>query len=146
MALLNSLKIVAAKRPQAMPVMVVRRNKLLKKLHEQQMLAEAVLAGSSYNSTRYKKIVDRETGISKTVEVPRRVRAWWWTGENGKVCLNIKYGSGMLALEKGKYAIEVGTEADLPEAIKTLKAAVEAGELDAQIEAVSGAVRSGFGK
>ena len=50
MALLNSLKIVAAKRPQAMPVMVVRRNKLLKKLHEQQMLAEATLAGSTYGN------------------------------------------------------------------------------------------------
>lgn len=146
MALLNSLKIVAAKRPQAMPVMVVRRNKLLKKLHEQQMLAEAVLAGSTYSVNRYKKVVDQDTGSTKTVEVPRRVRAWWWTGENGKVCLNIKYGSGMLALEKGKYAIEVGAEADLPQAIKTLKAAVEAGELDTQIEAVSGAVRSGFGK
>ena len=102
------------------------------------------MGGLPYNSTRYKKVLDQETGLSKTVEVPRRVRAWWWTAENGKVCLNIKYGSGMLVLEKGKYAIEVGTEADLPVAIRTIKAAVEAGELDTQIEAVSGVVRSGF--
>ncbi len=146
MALLNSLKIVAAKRPQAMPVLLIRRNKLVKKLHEQQMLAEAVLAGTSYLATRYKKVADPETGLTKTVEVPRRVRAWWWTGANGKICLNIKYGSGMLALEKGKYAIEVGTEADLVPVLKTLKAGVEAGELDAQIEAAAGVVKSGFGK
>ena len=146
MALLNSLKIVAAKRPQAMPVMLIRRNKLLKKLHEQQMLAEAVLAGSTYNSTRYKKVVDQETGVSKTVEVPRRVRAWWWTGEDGKICLNVKYGCSCLQIAKGKFAIEAGSIEGVIEALQTLKKATEAGELDGQIEAVAGEVKTGFGR
>jgi len=35
---------------------------------------------------------------------------------------------------------------DLIKALEIIKAAVEAGELDSQIEAASGAVRAGFGR
>ena len=146
MALLNSLKIVAAKRPQAMPVMVVRRNKLLKKLHEQQMLAEAIASGKTYTATRLKNVADSDTGLTRTVEVPRRVRAWWWTADDGKICLNVKYGSSCLQIAKGKFAIEAGSIEGVIETLQTLKKATETGELDSQIEAVAGEVKSGFGK
>ena len=146
MSTLNSLKLTNAKRPEAMPAVVVRRHKLMKKLHEQQMLAEAMAVGKTYSATRLKNVVDAETGITKTIEVPRRVRAWWWTGEDGKVCLNVKYGSSCLQIAKGKYAIEVGSIEGVIESLQTLKRATEAGELDSQIEAVAGEVNSGFGK
>ena len=146
MSTLNSLKLTNAKRPEAMPAVVVRRHKLMKKLHEQQMLAEAMAVGKTYSATRLKNVVDAETGITKTIEVPRRVRAWWWTGEDGKVCLNVKYGSSCLQISKGKYAIEVGSIEGVIESLQTLKHATEAGELDSQIEAVAGEVKSGFGK
>ena len=146
MSTLNSLKLTNAKRPEAMPAVVVRRHKLMKKLHEQQMLAEAMAVGKTYSATRLKNVVDAETGITKTIEVPRRVRAWWWTGEDGKVCLNVKYGSSCLQIAKGKYAIEAGSIEGVIESLQTLKRATEAGELDSQIEAIAGEVKSGFGK
>lgn len=146
MSTLNSLKLTNAKRPEAMPTVVVRRHKLMKRLHEQQMLAEAVAAGKTYSATRLKNVVDTETGMSKTVEVPRRVRAWWWTGEDGKLCLNVKYGSSCLQIAKGKFAIEAGSIEGVIEALQSLKKATEAGELDSQIEAIAGEVKSGFGK
>ena len=146
MSTLNNLKLTNAKRPQAMPAVVIRRHKLMKKLHEQQLLAEAIAAGKTYAATRIKNVADPETGFSKTVEVPRRVRAWWWTAEDGKICLNVKYGSSCLQIAKGKYAIEAGSIEGVIEALQTLKRATEAGELDSQIEAVAGEVKSGFGK
>ena len=42
MSALSNLKLTNAKRPMAMPVVQIRRNKLLKKLHEQIQLAEAI--------------------------------------------------------------------------------------------------------
>ena len=128
-----------------MPAVLVRRNKLMKKLHEQQMLAEAVAAGKTYTATRLKNVLDTDTGLNKTVELPRRVRAWWWTGEDGTICLNVKYGSSCLQIAKGKFAIEVGSIEGVIEALQTLKRATEAGELDSQIEAVACEVKSGFG-
>ncbi len=146
MSTLNTLKLTNAKRPQAMPAVLVRRHKLMKKLHEQQMLAEAVASGKTYAATRLKNITEAETGLTKTVEVPRRVRAWWWTADDGKVCMNVKYGSSCLQIAKGKFAVEVGSIEGVIEALQTLKQATEAGELDSQIEAVAGEVKSGFGK
>ena len=146
MSTLNTLKLTNAKRPQAMPAVLVRRHKLMKKLHEQQMLAEAVASGKTYAATRLKNVTDIETGLTKTVEVPRRVRAWWWTADDGKVCMNVKYGSSCLQIAKGKFAVEVGSIEGVIEALQTLKRATEAGELDSEIEAVDGEVKSGFGK
>ncbi|MGV1017809.1 MAG: DUF6641 family protein [Fluviibacter phosphoraccumulans] len=146
MSTLNNLKLTNAKRPQAMSAVVIRRHKLMKKLHEQQMLAEAIAAGKTYTATRLKNVVDTDTGLTKTIEVPRRVRAWWWTGEDGKICLNVKYGSSCLQIAKGKFAIEAGSIEGVIEALQTLKRATEAGELDGQIEAVAGEVKSGFGR
>ena len=58
----------------------------------------------------------------------------------------MKYGSRTLDIAKGKSAIEVASGEDLIAAIQTVKAAVEAGELDAQIEAASGSLKAGFKK
>ena len=42
--------------------------------------------------------------------------------------------------------VEVNSAEELIKALEIIKVAVEAGELDTQIEAASGAVRAGFGK
>ena len=146
MSVLSTLKLTNAKRPQAMPAVVIRRNKLVKKLHEQIQLAEAQQAGETFAAKRLKNVRNAETGLTTTVEVAKRVRAWWWTGESGKLCLNVKYGSNTLELGKGKFAIELGSAAELVPVLSTLKEAAEAGELDSQIEAVAGVVKSGFAK
>jgi hypothetical protein len=56
----------------------------------------------------------------------------------------VRYGAKVIELAKGKSAIEVASPDALIEALEAVNAAVLAGELDAQIEAVSGQLRSGF--
>jgi len=146
MSALSNLKLTNAKRPLAMPAVQLRRNKLLKKLHEQIQLAEAQQAGDIYTTKRLKNVRDSETGLTKTVEVAKRVRAWWWTSDKGNLCLSVKYGANTIELSKGKFAVELASASDIVTALTTIKEATEAGELDSQIEAVAGVVKSGFGK
>ncbi|MDR8400426.1 hypothetical protein NE850_29365 [Paraburkholderia sp. USG1] len=141
---LNTLKLVASKRPGALPQIVQRRNRLIAKIWEQTELAKAQQEGKSFSPTKYRSVKDAETGERHNVEVQKRVRAWWFTAENGKLCLQVRYGAKALELAKGKTAIEVGTISDLIPTLDALKAAVAAGELDVPLEAVSATMRSGF--
>lgn len=145
MSALNNLKLSNAKRSNGLPPLVVRRHKLLSKLSEQIQLAQAQQQGQPFNTTRLKTIKD-EQGQRQTVEVQRRVKQWWWTNDTGKTCLNIRYGARALELAKGKVTVEVGAPEHLVDTLRLIKNAVELGELDTQIETVSGAVRTGFKK
>jgi hypothetical protein len=144
MSTLTSLKLVATKKPINISPVLVRRNKLIAKLWEQIQLAQCEAVGERYQPKRLRTVRDRDTGLIKTLEVPKRVKPWWWISESGKVCVSIRYGSKVLELSKGKTSIEIGGSQDLVPALETVKVAVLAGELDSQIEAASGALRSGF--
>lgn len=140
MSALNSLKFVVAKRPTSLPAIVTKRKKLIANLAEQEAIAKAGIDGVAYSATRSKKIVDAE-GNTKVLEVGKRVRRWAYTGEDGKLYLTVRYGSKLIEFAKGKQAIEVGDAAGLLNAIAVIKQAVAAGELDAQIESVAGAIK-----
>jgi hypothetical protein len=146
MSALNTLKLVNAKRPQTAAPIVLRRNKLSNQLHEQIELARCVLDGKTFAPTRVRNIKDKHTGEHKLVEAVKRVKQWWFVAENGRVCLQVRYGTRVLELAKGKNSIEMGTVADLLSVLETVKKCVEAGELDAQIDTASAAVRARFGK
>lgn len=143
---LTSLKLVSAKRPSDIPPIVKRRNRLIAKIWEQTELAKGTQEGKTYAPLHMRTVKDRETGEARRVETPKRVKAWWFTADNGKVCLSVKYGAKILELAKGKSAIEVGSMAELIPTLETLKAAVDAGELDAQIVTASETLRAGFAK
>ncbi len=145
MSTLNSLKLVSAKKPTSIPPILQRRNKLSTKVWEQIQLAKAQKEGGTYSVKKYKSIKDTD-GSRKTIEHQKRVRPWWFVSNDGKVCLNIRYGSRVIEFAKGKSAVEVASADELIKALEIVKAAVEAGELDTQIEQASGAVRAGFGK
>ncbi len=146
-AILNNLKFVAAKRPTQMPAVQVRRNKLSNKLFEQIKLATALRDGSTYAPLRLRSVRDRDTGEVKRMELPKRIRQWWFTAENGKVCVQIKYGSKTLELGgKGKNSVEVTNGDELIKVLETIKSAVEAGELDGQLESAGLKLRDGFAK
>lgn len=144
MSTLNNLKLVATKRPGALPQIVQRRNRLIAKIWEQTELAKAQQEGKSFQPTRFRSVKDAETGERRNVESLKRVRAWWFTAENGRLCIQVRYGAKVLELAKGKTAIEVGSTDNLIPTLDALKAAVAAGELDAQIESASETMRSGF--
>ena len=146
MAVLSALKLVSATRTQVKDPVVQRRNKLLEKLQEQLMMAESKLTGRVYAPTKIRTVVD-EVGDRKTIEVPKKVREWFWMGEGGKVNMSIKYGAATLYLNgKNATAIELPSMDELVSVIKSLKVAVLDGEFDKAIGSATKATREGFGK
>jgi hypothetical protein len=144
MSALSTLKLVAVKKPTNMPAIVIRRNKLSSKLWEQIQLAKSQIEGKPFVVLKHKSYKDAETGLKKQMEVPKRIKPWWFVADNGKVCFSVRYGSWTLELAKGKPSIEVADAGELIKALETVKQAVEAGELDGQIETASASLRSGF--
>ncbi len=145
-AILNTLKLTAARKTRALPTVVKRRNKLLIKLGEQRMLADAQSQGLHYTPTRYRSFKDADTGARISKQVPVRIKPWFWTGEKGECLLAINYGSKQIELQKGKTAIDVGDVSNLCAVLDTVIDAVRNGELDPQIETASVKLREGFKK
>ena len=81
-----------------------------------------------------------------TPERAKRIKPWWFTTDAGKLALHVRYGSRVLELAKGKFAVEVPSERDIAPTLDLIKAAVLAGELDAAMDAASVKLREGFHK
>ena len=110
MTTLNGLKLTAAQKPTQMTSVEQRRNKLAKRLWEQIELAKAQQTGTTFAPIKFRSITDKETGQRKQVEIAKRVKAWWFVAENGKLSLCVRYGTKVLELAKGKHAVEVGAD------------------------------------
>jgi len=145
MTTMNTLKLTAAQKPTQMSAVQQRRNKLAKRLFEQMELAKAQKMGTHYTATKLRTVMDTDTGLRKQVEMSKRVKAWWFVAENGKLSLCVRYGTKVLELAKGKHAVEVGAEKDLVGVLEVIKTAVLAGELDTAIENAANKLRDGFG-
>jgi hypothetical protein len=145
MSALSKLKLVAAHAEKKSTV-GLRRAKLTGKISDQIAAVKAAAEGGIYASKRAKFVQDNETGERKQIEIATRVKPWWWKSPAGKVMVAVRYGAKPIELAKGKNAIEVGTMDDVIAALEAVKEAVTAGELDAQIEQASGALRAGFAK
>lgn len=146
MSALGTLKLTAAKRTAQISPVIQRRNKLIRRIEEQIELAKAKQQGKQYAPTKQTKVIDDETGEKVSVQVPKRVKDWSFTSDNGKVCVSLRYGATIIELAKGKTAVELASEGELIATLETLSKAVFNGELDAQLETVSGSVKSGFKK
>lgn len=144
MPILDALKLTTAKKARHAPPILVRRRKLASKLWEQIQLVKNHAQGTPFTVTKFKSVVDRATGLRKQVELPKRLKAWWFVNEGGKLCVSVRYGTQVIELAKGKYSIEVADEQALIAALETVKKAVEVGELDAQINAASEQARRVF--
>lgn len=146
MTALSSLKLTAARKPDTLPQVVQRRNKLIGRIAEQIELATAQANGTTHQFTKIRTFTDKETGVRKQLETSKRVKAWWFTGDNGKLALAVRYGARVLELSKGKYAIEIASDADLLPTLELVRKAVADGELDAAIDSAANKLKSGFGK
>lgn len=142
MSVLAGMKLVAAKQARITDPTQLRRAKLIAKLDEQIALAAAKQKGTDYVPMRSKRVTDAEGNVS-VVQQPKRVKAWFWAADAGKVCVAVRYGNKVMELGKGKTAVET-TAAELGSVLTTLRKAVELGELDAQMETASAGVRKGF--
>ena len=142
----TELKLTAAKKPTHINPVLQRRNKLVRRLCEQTEMVRALAGGTQYASTKLRTVLDKETGTRQQVQVNKRLKQWWFTADTGRVCLQVFYGTRILELAKGKNSIDVGSNAELLTVLETVKKCVELGELDAQIDAASAAVRARFAK
>ena len=145
MSSLSALKLTSAKRSTGISPQISRRMKLTKKIDDQIALAKALATGGTYSTSRFRTLRD-EDGGTRSVEIHRQVRPWWFPAESGKIAVNIRYGARAIELAKGKSAIEVTSGDDLIQALVAVRKAVDAGELDSQIEMASLKLREGFKK
>ena len=143
---LSALKLVQAKREKGNSPQHARRQKLSTKLAEQIQLAKAQQSGTEFSPVRVRTVKDEATGQSRKVEVPKKLKPWWWTDEKGKLCITVRYGARALEVIEGRNAIEADDIAGVISTLEVLRTAVEAGELDARIDSVSSLVMKGFGK
>lgn len=142
---LAALKFVTQKRPTQIPAVQVRRNKLVNKLHEQIQLVTAKKDGQTFAPMHFRSVHNRDTGEIKRIEVPKRIRPWFFTSDNGKICLQIKYGSKVIDISgKNKPTIELASTDDLVKTLELIKTATLAGELDAMLESAGLTLRDGF--
>ena len=58
----------------------------------------------------------------------------WTASVDGKINLVVRYGSKPLEFAKGKNAIELASESEMADTLRTLREAAELGELDVLIE------------
>ena len=143
---LSALKLVQAKREKGNSPQHARRQKLSTKLAEQIQLAKAQQSGAEFSTVRVRTIKDEATGQSRKVEVPKKIKPWWWTDDTGKLCITVRYGARTLEIVEGKNAIETDSIADVITSLQVIRTAVDSGELDKRIDAVMGQVKAGFAK
>jgi hypothetical protein len=139
-SLMSTLKLVTASRENKVSPVLQRRQKLIKKLDEQIELAKAQANGTAFTATKFKNVINAETGIMEYKQVPKRVRAWWWKNDAGKWNLVVRYGARIIELSKGKNSIELENEAAILPTLDLVRKIIEAGELDEAITKVSKAV------
>ncbi len=144
-SILNSLKLVNAKRQNSADPIQFRRQKLSEKIGHQIALAIALKNGETYTVKRQRNVRDEASGLSTTVEISKKVKQWWFVNnDTKKVAVQLRYGSRVIDFAKGKNAIEVSDGDELIQALTKLRDAVLGGELDAQIEIASESVKARF--
>lgn len=142
MSELQNLKLTAFTAPTQPDPVQHRRDKLAAKLAEQIESAQAAEQGTEYRSERVRR-VKTETGTEQEV-VQRRVRNWFRPLDDKRWVVMVFYGARQLDLAKNKNAVEVQGIAGVRSALETLRKAVLAGELDAQINTAAESLKRGF--
>ena len=147
MSALNELQLITSKKSIKASPIVIRRNKLVAKIHEQLELCEAKKNGQLYAPKKLRTYKNKQTGERMTVEAIKRIKEWHWTAPDGLIHLSVKYGSKVLPLAvDGSNAIVCANTDALIQTLKTLKLAVLDGELDAAITEASNITKLSFNK
>ena len=134
MSHLSKLKIVAQAAKRQQTKTEHRRGKLLEKLDDQLAMVQALIDGEIF--TRNRRVWQKnQAGERVLVERVKRTRPWYWMSGAGGCYFSVWYGSKVVELRPGMTAISVAKREDLLDAIREVIAAVQSGELDAQIDA-----------
>ena len=134
MSHLKSLTLTVAPHQIERNPKLLRRQRLIERLEEQQKLA----ADPTFTVLVRRWIKDLD-GVKQPFDRQKRVKPWWKADGNGSLVLVLKNGLKTMEIEKAKPGIVVGPVGRLEGVLSTLIAATKAGELDAALEASSGA-------
>lgn len=134
--LLSSLKVIDRPKIEPKPPILGKRMKLIERLDEQLAMVQCMLAGEPFEAFKEKVVKHPETGERQTIRKRKAVRPWYYDA-NEHYYFEIKVGLKSMELEKGKTAIDVGPKDKLLDVIGTIIKAVEKGELDTHILALS---------
>jgi hypothetical protein len=136
MSILSELKTVSVVRPKSQPSIVIRRNKLISKLHDQLQCVQAKIRGEEFIQTKYVSL-KKDNGERVELAKQKRLKPWWFTSESGNLTFELKYGNKKLEIVKGKTGIEANSLNELEKVVEVLKKAVAEGELDDRINSVA---------
>ena len=95
---------------------------------EQKLVLDAMARGESY-VTKVKRWRDNGNGDKVLVEVPKRVRPWFFQQDNGWY-VQCRYGSRILAISGRSNAVFVNKLDEVAAVLEVFGAAAESGELD----------------
>jgi len=109
MTMLATLKLTNTKKPTTASPTQTRRLKLSKRLWEQIELVRAEKLGTAFSVKRFRSYTERDTGIRKQIETHKTIKAWWFTADNSKLSLQIKYGTSVIELAKNKPTNELNS-------------------------------------
>lgn len=143
MATIDELKYGNDLKPNRQPAILQRRNKLIARIWEQIQLLKSQENRSEFVVNKLKTVKD-VNGISRRIHMPKRLKPWWFTNIDGKVCVSIKYGSKCLELKPGKRVIQVENTQELLSVLELVSVSVASGELDELIERASNALKMNF--
>jgi hypothetical protein len=135
--ILQGLKAVAVKRQKHLSPIARRRIKLVASIYQQIAAAEARQDGRQHTIKRLRRILNKQTGERIEIAKDVKVRESWWSADDGKFYLEIRYGYKPLEFSKGKTTVEIGEFGNLVPTLEIIRQATELGEFDAQLEAAS---------
>jgi len=133
MPLLSQLKLSTTSPRENLSPVARKRLKLLEQIDLQIRAAAAFLADEQFVREVQRWVRVEGSNDKQLVTQKKPVRPWWWQNDTGRVMLSLRAGNRLLELGEGKVSIEVGTAAELPKTLETLREAIAAGELDGQL-------------
>lgn len=145
MSTLGKLKFVSAKRVSGADATQSRRVRMCARIDEQIAMIKAAVSGGKYLRTRVVEDI-AEDGSTTEREVSVRKRQWFWIDSAGNALVSIRYGSGVLELQRGKNAIQAPSLTALVDVLELVQKAVASGELDALMATVCENTRKRFKK
>ena len=128
MSFLAKLNLKTVQRVVQKDPVIARREKLLAGIAEQKLVLDATARGESY-ITKIKRWREDGNGDKVLVEVPKRVRPWFFQQDNGWY-VQCRYGARILNITGKSNAVFVDKLEDVDAVLEAFGAATESGELD----------------
>lgn len=128
MSVLAKLNLKIVQRVVQKDPVIARREKLLAGIAEQKLVLDATARGESY-ITKIKRWREDGNGDKVLVEVPKRVRPWFFQQDNGWY-VQCRYGARILNITGKSNAVFVDKLEEVDAVLEAFRAATESGEFD----------------